>query len=348
MCARELSMGSRWQHGLSMVELLVGLVVAALVALTAFSSSVLFGAAQRQAVGVSATSASLVTTLASIKAELGSAALGFAIDGNNACARLNRARAGAIVSNGADFVPVAVSRSASSPFDVLTIAHANDSKAAAPVRLAANVTNAADSVGLRGWLPLQAGQQVLLAPASPGEPCTVRDVVSTSAAVPGGTPYTVTLSPVPGFAAPAEYSTEASMSVLGQLELRTISVEEPGRLQLTSDQLGGTVTLMEDVVAWRVQYGVNDGGGAASIQWVDPTGEWATLDAAHARRVRALRLGLLARSPQREKGCLATTALPELFGETIDVSASDPQWQCHRYRRAETIVPLRNLVWGGA
>jgi type IV pilus assembly protein PilW len=349
MCARELRQSRYRQHGVSMVELLVGLVVAALVALTAFSSSVLFGAAQRQAVSASSTTASLVTTLASIKAEIGSAALGFAIDGINTCAKLNLARAGAIVSDGAEFLPVAVSRSATSPFDTLTISHATDSKAAAPVRLAANVGSAAASVPLRSWLPVQQGQQVLLAPAAPGEPCTVREVDSTSNAVPGGAPYTVRFAPVPtpGFAGPTEYSTESSMSVLGQLEQRILSVDPSGRLQLTSQQLGGTVTLVEDVVAWRIQYGVND-GGTGNISWVDPTGEWSTLDAAHAGRVRALRLGIVARSPQREKGCAATLTLPVLFGEAIDVAASDPQWQCHRYRRAETVVPLRNLVWGGA
>lgn len=348
MCACDVSPSVARQRGVSMVELLVGLVVAALIALTAFSSSVVFGAAQRQAVSASATTAGLVTTLASIKAEIAAAALGFAGDGGTTCSRLNRARAGAIVSDGAAFLPVAVARSASSPFDALSIARATDSKAAAPVRLAANVGNASVSVPLRGWLPLQPGQQVLIKPAVSDDPCTVREVLSTSAAVPGGAPYTVSLAPVPapGFTGPVEYSTESSMSVLGAIEQRSIAVEPPGRLRLTSEHLGGSVTLAEDVVAWRVQYGVVDVTGGANVIWVDPTGEWAVLDVAHAARVRALRLGLLARSPQREKGCLATTDLPRLFGEVIDVSASYPNWQCHRYRRAETVVPLRNLVWG--
>ena len=64
---------------------------------------------------------------------------------------------------------------------------------------------------------------------------------------------------------------------------------------------------------------------------------------------RALRIGLVTRSPQPEKPnaageCEATTALPELFGETIAPDVDD--WSCFRYRTVIAAVPLRNLVMG--
>jgi type IV pilus assembly protein PilW len=66
-------------------------------------------------------------------------------------------------------------------------------------------------------------------------------------------------------------------------------------------------------------------------------------------RVRALRIGMVTRSPQREKpnaagNCEASTAKPQLFGAEVEPDVSD--WACYRYRTAIVVVPLRNLVMG--
>jgi hypothetical protein len=79
------------------------------------------------------------------------------------------------------------------------------------------------------------------------------------------------------------------------------------------------------------------------------TGGFANLDAATLPRVRALRIGLVTRSPQAEKPnaagvCEATTAMPALFGEAVTADVTD--WRCYRYRTAVAVVPLRNLVMG--
>lgn len=351
MCVETTPSGLR-QRGVSMIELLVGLVIAALVGLSAFAIAVAGSAAQRQAVGTGATSAALITALGGIKTEIGSASLGFTIDGEARCARLNMTEGGVVVADGENFLPVAVARSASSPFDVLRVVQATDTRAAAPVRLSAPAGPGSATLALRSWLPVSPGQRILIAPDAIGDACTVRTVEGVTPAVPGGTPYTLNLAAEPvTFAGPSGYVPDAIVGVLGNIERRTIRVDASGNLVMESSLLGGSATLVENVVAWRVQYGVVVDPTSKGIEWVDPTGPWALLDSATAQRIRALRLGIVARSPQREKvqagACVATTSSPDLFGETIDVAATLPDWGCFRYRRAEVVVPLRNIAWGG-
>jgi type IV pilus assembly protein PilW len=71
--------------------------------------------------------------------------------------------------------------------------------------------------------------------------------------------------------------------------------------------------------------------------------------AANLPRVRAMRMGIVTRSPQREKpdasgNCEASLAKPRLFDVEIDPDVTD--WQCYRYRVSTVVVPLRNLVLG--
>jgi type IV pilus assembly protein PilW len=59
--------------------------------------------------------------------------------------------------------------------------------------------------------------------------------------------------------------------------------------------------------------------------------------------VLAVRFALLTRSPQLEKSVVAAT--PTWVGGTFDMSAV-PDWQHYRYRVFESVVAMRNMLWG--
>lgn len=344
MCA-EPRLVHRARRGLSLVELLVGLVVSMLILLAAFGVGTTFGASQRQSVSASATSADLHSALAALKAEVAPAALGFVVAGTSRCARWNYSQAGTVVADNAPFVPFMATRDAGTAGDRLDLVLTSSVGAAAAVRLAAPAAASDGSLVLQGWMPVQAGEQVLVAPAAPGSACTVRDVTGTV----DGPPFVVQLGPASYAEPTGGYVPDDTVSAIGRIDRRRVELDSGGRLVMTSSWVGSAPSVLaEGVVAWRVQYGVaSDTPGASALEWVHPVGPWATLDADTARRVRALRLGLVARSPQLEKGCQATTTLPQLFGTVVDVAAADPAgWQCHRYRRAEVVVVLRNIAWG--
>ncbi len=336
MCAEH----HRAQRGLSLIELLVGIAVASLVGVAALGTAVFFNAAQRQAVSAAGTTASLATALSAVKAEIGAAALGFNIDGRYQCQRLNLAG----IYDNAAFTPLRVARTAGSVFDTLHIHFATQLSAAAPARLAELAGPNSGALSLRSWLPASAGQRVMIAPDEPGAACTVRTVRSIAAPATAGLPWNVALESETSFTAPLQYLPNASVSLVGDIEQRTIGVNSQGQLELTSSLLGGSAALADNVIAFRVQYGVTDSSGNG-VSWVDPSGAWSTLDATNAARVRALRLGLVARAPHRDKQCDASPDAPTLFGETLTLTGD---WSCWRYRQAEVIVPLRNVAWMGA
>ena len=75
------------------------------------------------------------------------------------------------------------------------------------------------------------------------------------------------------------------------------------------------------------------------------------------QNIKAIRVAVLARSSQYEKPdsankCQATTTAmiakwPSWNGSTIFNTANYPVgWDCYRYKVFETLVPLRNVLWG--
>ena len=139
--------------------------------------------------------------------------------------------------------------------------------------------------------------------------------------------------------------------------------------------------LASNIVNMQVQYGVDTGNPMGTIQancktnpvpgipamaatdadavvdaWVDATGQWVnngtTLPAlSDLRRIRAVRIGLVARSGVKEAGtaCATTTTAPVIHWDsgpnmTPDLSA-DADWQCYRYKVFQTTIPVRNALW---
>lgn len=113
--------------------------------------------------------------------------------------------------------------------------------------------------------------------------------------------------------------------------------------------------LVSNVVALKAWYGVSDTGEQPVTAWVRATdgaaGNWADPTRVDFKRIKAIRLAIVVRSPLKERAneggaCTVTTAAPVTWpgGPTIDLS-NDPDWQCHRYRVFETVVPLRNVLW---
>jgi type IV pilus assembly protein PilW len=338
-------------RGLTLVEVMIGLVIGMLVCLAAFSSARVFFASQRQAVGVGASSANAASALAAIKNDIANGGLGFFGDTAYLCAKLNLGLDHKPVADGVDFAPVMATRDGAN--DVLDVVYGNQVAAGATVRLASasNGTQAS----LKTLLPVSAGQAVLIAPASTGQPCTVRSVTAS-------TPPTVDARQQLSFGAGGKhnqasfgeqpvYGENARVSLLGQLQWRRYAVEGTD-LKLTHVIDGSSAVLLRHVIGLRVEYGTAAAApGSSTLEgWREPVeAGWQTLDADNIGRVRALRVGVVVRSPQPEKpdasgNCTASTEKPQLFGNTIEPDVAD--WQCYRYRSVVVVAPMRNILYG--
>ncbi len=110
--------------------------------------------------------------------------------------------------------------------------------------------------------------------------------------------------------------------------------------------------IAEGIVNLQAQYGVD----ADSNNQIAST-EWAVTTPTDWTKVRAVRVGLLARSQQYEKLAVTTTAPSWAGGSftmfnvdgTTDTTPGDANdWRHYRYRVYEKVIPLRNVIWGTA
>jgi type IV pilus assembly protein PilW len=165
-------------------------------------------------------------------------------------------------------------------------------------------------------------------------------------------------------AAPATAFTAGYIFNLGNGPRRNMWTVLNGKLQVTNDLLhqdsnGDTINdpveIADNVITLQAEYGIdaNNNGRIESTEWgtADPAtvAQWAN--------VLAVRLALLVRSGQFERTTVTTTVPSWAGGQftitNLDDSASsstpaDPanNWRNYRYRVYETVIPLRNMLWG--
>jgi len=335
-------------RGVSLVELMIGLVIGLLVSLAALSSLRIFNNSQRQGAVAGSGMLNAVSALGAIKNDVAVAGLGF-FDGRlPLCDRLNLSVGASPVVNGTAFAPLRITRTLGN--DQLDVFYGTDVAAGSNLPLHA-ATDGSNSQTL-STLPAIAGQAVLLAPSTTGL-CTVRSVTAVTA----GTVDTPQLLAYANagthnqavFTTAPAYDAKARVTLLGALVWHRYRLDA-GNLVLEQPLLGTTAVLVRNVIGLRAEYGVSTAGGSTLENWQNAgDAGWGSLTAANIGQVRALRLGLLVRSPQREKPepggqCQTTAAKPTLFGATVEPDVSD--WGCFRFRSATLVVPLRNLVWG--
>jgi len=338
------------RRGLSLVELMVGIVIALLVSLTATSGAMLFTSSQRQGIGTGGALVNAGTALAALRDDVAAAGLGFFGDSTFLCRRLNLSVNTTLLLDGTNFTPVSITQEAAG--DRIDVVYATDVSSGTNVLLNAAAT--AGSAPLRSLLPVNVGQAVLLAPATAGEPCVVRTVTANTAAtldLPQVVEYanvsTARFNRV-AFTTNPTYPDRARVTLLGDLRwsrFRLVGTD----LTLERPITGESVVLARNVIAFRAEYGLADAGTTALAAWQPASGAFAALAPTSLPRVRALRIGLVTRSTQREKpnsagNCEATAAMPTLFGAAVTADVAD--WQCYRYRSTMLVVPLRNLVLG--
>ncbi len=338
------------QRGLSMIELMVGIVIAMLVGLAATGGAAMFTASQRQGIGTGGALMSAGNALSAIRDDAAAAGLGFFGDNQYLCHKLNLSVATTVVVNGTAFTPVNVTAEAGG--DRLDVVYATQVASGANVLL--NADSAGASADLRSLLPVTAGQAVLLAPETPGVPCLVRTVTAITAST-ETTPQQLAFANTgshnqAAFTTNPTYPDKGRVTLQGELRWSRYRLEGTD-LRLERPLGGAPVVLARNVIGFRVQYGIADAGSTALATWQNAAATWATNTPALLPRVRALRIGMVTRSAQAEKvnaagNCEATTTTPQLFG--ADLTPDVANWQCFRYRSVVIVVPLRNLVMGMA
>lgn len=337
--------------GLSIIELMVGVAIGLLVAMASVSSANIFNAMQRQGMSSGGAAVNSASALSALKNDATSAGLGFFGEGTYLCNTLNLSVGTTLHSNGASFSPVRITTATAG--DQIDVVFANQIAAGSTVLL--NGTSTGATAELRSLLPVAVNQAVLLAPDTPGNACLVRTVTAV-------TPSTATARQQLTFASTGRHNggtfttnplflDRSRVTLLGDLVWRRYRLNGTN-LVLEQPFDGTSAVLARNVVGFRAEYGTAAAAaGSTTLEtWQPATGTtFATLTQVGLPRVRAIRVGMVTRSPQREKPdaagvCQASTDKPVLFGAVAEPDVAD--WRCFRYRTAVVVVPLRNLVLG--
>ncbi len=342
------------QRGLSIIELMVSIVIALLVGLAATGSAISFTSSQRQNVGAGGVAVNAATVLSAVKDDMTVAGLGFFGDSAYLCDKLNLSVGASVASNGATFAPLRVTRTADG--DTIDVVYGSRVESGANIRL--KLLSDGTSVTTSSYLPASVGQAVLLAPstAASGTPCLVRSVTA-------NTPSTPTAAQVVTFGAGGKHNAgvftvnptfdddTGRVTVLGDLRWNRYRVLD-GNLIMERPLEGTSAILARNVISFRVQFGASAAAaGSTTLEtWEDPAAGFANITSANIARVRAMRIGLIVRSPQPEKPnaagvCSATETKPVLFDNPAE-HLSNADWNCYRYRTATVVAPMRNVVMG--
>lgn len=110
--------------------------------------------------------------------------------------------------------------------------------------------------------------------------------------------------------------------------------------------------VMSDVVDLQAEYGVAAEGSQSISSWVSAAASpWKEPAWTDWQRIKAIRVAMVTRGSQYERpksageGCTATTELKSSWGK-FKTEKYPSDWGCYRYRVFETVIPLRNVIWG--
>ena len=117
-----------------------------------------------------------------------------------------------------------------------------------------------------------------------------------------------------------------------------------------SDGLNDWNEIGDNIIDLQADYGVD-----ANLDNRISASEWTTTTPTAWNRVLAVRVALLVRNSQYEKSVITSTAptwmggtftMRNVDGTTDSNPASANNWRNYRYRVHQAVVPLRNMLWG--
>jgi type IV pilus assembly protein PilW len=159
-----------------------------------------------------------------------------------------------------------------------------------------------------------------------------------------------------GCAEGSSCSSPASIQCFSKLFRRTYRIQDLNLELQEPDSANAmqTYQVVPEIIDLQAEYGIAPALSQQVNEWQPATGARVSpLATADNRRIKAVRIALVARSAQFEKPdssgvCTTTTAdMVDNWSSwaTFDTANYPADWACYRYKVFETVVPLRNIIW---
>lgn len=352
---------TRRSAGMSLIEIMVGLAIALVVTLVIFQVFQASSSINRTTASGNEAQISGNIGLFQLERDLKAAGLGFGTLANagGGCGVLAINPLLATPNFTFPLVPILITVGASAVPDKIDVLYGNSAYMTAGRRFSTGTGSTKTTVSRGGF---QLGDLVLATDLlTPPVDCELIEVTDNTAADTltfthaQGANYTNFYTGAATAATHNSAGTAATMNG-GGLLYNLGSQPALNHWQLTNNSLtftnllatGVESTVAEGVVHLKAQYGVDDGaggvGGAVAGDGIISPSEWTTATPANWTQVLAVRFALLTRSQAMEKTAVTTVA-PTWAGGSFDMTGL-PSWQNYRYRVFESVVALRNVIWG--
>lgn len=344
-------------RGFSLVELMVGMTIGLLVVLVIMQSFSIFETQKRTTTAGSDAQSSGLMAMTQLEQEIRNAGTGFTSDAAFDCSNMYsyyEASSGNAITPVPAFsggmAPVTITDGGTGP-DTIAIKRGTDFLGSIPATITDGMPQPSSELNVSFTQGFTTGDKIIV---SQGGSCTVMEVTQVQEAAlkiqhnsggfpswnPDGSCYTGTNACV-GW---PTFTTGAKVLNIGDMVVKTYSIDANNNLQVvdSSTNLASSVTypLVKDIVSLQAQYGVSSAAGVQAVSsWVDATGTWSALDSSEIKRIKAIRLTIVARSSKKEISDVTTSA-----PGGVNVS-NLTDWQKYRYRVYTTIIPLRNIIW---
>lgn len=363
----------RKESGVTLVELLVGMAVALIATLVITQIYANFEGQKRTSVAGSDAQENGLAALFMLERDIRMAGWGLAANPLMTCSNVYSGydTGSGIVTpapglSNTTIMPVRITEGGGSA-DQIDIVSSNSVRPAVPVLIRQAMPSSAADLKVTSTTGFSVGDVIIV---SDGANCTVMQITQIQSPGGGsglfgfvhnngaGAPYNMSGNYTHGWPA---YGIGARVYQLGELRSRRYRVDPSGNtLAMFVQELlppAAASPTVNDIVDLQAQYGIAANASSTQVTcWVNATnggnacdgGNWQNPAPADVQRIRAVRLAVLARSAIAEKPsapgpCDTTTVAPTWSGGAFNMPAN---WQCYRYRVFETVVPLRNVIWG--
>ncbi|MGV8934224.1 MAG: PilW family protein [Gallionellaceae bacterium] len=367
--------------GFSLVEVMVGMTVGLLSMLVIMQTLSVFETQKRSTTSGSDAQVNGLLSLVSMEQSIRSAGSGYANTSAFVCTTIY-----AWYDNGTtsapipmSVAPVSISNGATSTdSDSITIQTATNFLGNIPTQITKTMPSSSSELNVSSTIGFTANDLILVADPASGN-CTLMQLTQVQSGAlklqhnPGGT---TSFNPTVAYQNTNTWPAYAANSLILDMGIKnttTYSLTASNKLQAVINGLGGsaviptqTLELASDIVNLQAQYGIAASGVQNVTAWVNAdssTGtNWATPTLANVKRIKAIRLVVVARSGKKElqdvtQDCTNTLGSgginkgPCAWADTladpapkIDLSAN-ADYKRYRYKVYTTVIPLRNVIW---
>jgi type IV pilus assembly protein PilW len=355
------------QNGFTLVELLVGIAMSLLTIIAIYQILTVWDGRRRTI--TSGSGALIANSIGGFELErsLQTAGVGFGnvLPATIGCTVQAKNTGFPTTDYSFSFVPIQIDQGASGAPDTIRVLGGNSAYSNSVQQL---ISSTATSKTLQSRVGYNAGDIIIVAGNNtPSRDCALMEVTGNSSVantidhgiIPytsyySGTTTTPIMNPAPGT---ATFSTGEVYNLGPQPQRTEWKVNTATAVLTRTNTLRDTVVfeVADGVINLQAQYGIDGSDGTApdglisASEWQDatPTANW--------HRVLAVRVALLSRSTQLEQEIVTpsaptwatstTFAMTNLDGTTA-ITTGVNDWRRYRYKVYETVVSLRNMLWG--